>query len=215
MIRILLVDDQAIVRTGLRTLLEVEPDLEVVGEAGEGRSAVRRVAELAPDVVLMDIRMPDMDGIEATRAIVRTGSSTRVCVLTTYNVDEYVFDALAAGASGFLLKTDTPERIVATVRAVAEGQFALGADATATLVARYLRGARPSTDGPDPLAALTPREREVFTLVARGLTNAEIAGLLFVGEGTVKTHVARILYKLGLRDRLQVVVFAHRNGLVD
>jgi DNA-binding NarL/FixJ family response regulator len=214
MIRILLVDDQAIVRTGLRTLLEVEPDLEVVGEAGEGRSAVRRVAELAPDVVLMDIRMPDMDGIEATSAIVRTGSPTRVCVLTTYNVDEYVFDALAAGASGFLLKTDTPERIVATVRAVAEGEFALGADATATLVARYLRGARPSSEGQGPLAELTPREREVFTLVARGLTNAEIAGLLFVGEGTVKTHVARILYKLGLRDRLQVVVFAHASGLV-
>jgi DNA-binding NarL/FixJ family response regulator len=213
MIRILLVDDQAIVRTGLRTLLEVEPDLEVVGEAGEGRSAVRRVAELVPDVVLMDIRMPDMDGIEATTAIVSAGSPTRVCVLTTYNVDEYVFDALAAGASGFLLKTDTPERIVATVRAVAEGEFALGADATATLVARYLRGARPPTDGQDPLAALTPREREVFTLVARGLTNAEIAGLLFVGEGTVKTHVARILYKLGLRDRLQVVVFAHGSGL--
>lgn len=214
MIGLLLVDDQAIVRTGLRTLLEVESDLEVVGEAAEGRTAVRLAAELAPDVVLMDIRMPDMDGIEATEAIMRAGSPARVCVLTTYNVDEYVFDALAAGASGFLLKTDAPERIIATVRAVAEGEFALGPDATAILVARYVRGARPSTDGRDPLGALTPREREVFTLVARGLTNAEISGRLFVGEGTVKTHVARILYKLGLRDRLQVVVFAHGKGLV-
>lgn len=152
--------------------------------------------------------------VTATEAIIRAGPPTRVCILTTYNVDEYVFDALAAGASGFLLKTDAPERMVATVRAVAEGEFALGAEATATLVARYVSGARPSTGGPDPLAALTPRERDVFTLVARGLTNAEIADALIVGEGTVKTHVARILYKLGLRDRLQVVVFAHSRGLL-
>jgi DNA-binding NarL/FixJ family response regulator len=214
MIRLLLVDDQAIVRTGLRTLLEVEPDLEIVGEAAHGRAAVRAVTDLAPDVVLMDIRMPDMDGIAATEAIIRAGSLTRVCILTTYNVDEYVFDALAAGASGFLLKTDTPERIVATVRAVAEGEFALGAEATATLVARYVQGARPSTGGQDPLAALTPRERDVFLLVARGLTNAEIGDALVVGEGTVKTHVARIFHKLGLRDRLQVVVFAHSRGLL-
>ena len=214
MIRLLLVDDQAIVRTGLRTLLEVEPDLEIVGEAADGRAAVRAVFDLGPDVVLMDIRMPDMDGIAATEAIMRAGPPTRVCILTTYNVDEYVFDALAAGASGFLLKTDAPERMVATVRAVAEGEFALGAEATATLVARYVSSARPSTGGPDPLAALTPRERDVFTLVARGLTNAEIGDALIVGEGTVKTHVARILYKLGLRDRLQVVVFAHSRGLL-
>jgi DNA-binding NarL/FixJ family response regulator len=215
MIRLLLVDDQAIVRTGLRTLLEVEPDLEIVGEAADGRTAVLRAVELAPDVVLMDIRMPDMDGIAATAEIMRTESPPRVCVLTTYNVDEYVFDALAAGASGYLLKTDTPERIVATLRSVAVGEFALGPDASATLVARYVRGARPSAEGQDPLAALTPREQEVFSHVARGLTNAEIAQRLFVGEGTVKTHVARILYKLGLRDRLQVVVFAHGNALVD
>jgi len=214
MIRLLLVDDQAIVRTGLRTMLEVEPDLELVGEAASGRAAVRQVAALAPDVVLMDIRMPDMDGIAATQEILRTGCPTRVCILTTYNVDEYVFDALAAGASGFLLKTDSPERMVTTIRAVAEGEFCLGAEATATLVARYVQGARPSSGGPDPLASLTPREREVFRLVARGMSNAEIARHLVVGEGTVKTHVARILYKLALRDRVQVAVFAHSRGLL-
>jgi DNA-binding NarL/FixJ family response regulator len=214
-IRLLLADDQAIVRTGLRTLLEVEPDFEVVAEAANGRAAVRAVAELAPDVVLMDIRMPDMDGIVATEAIVQAGSPTRVCILTTYNVDEYVFDALAAGASGFLLKTDAPQRMVATIRAVADGEFSLGAEATATLIARYVSGVRPSRGGRDPLAALTPRERDVFLLVARGMTNAEIAGHLVVGEGTVKTHVARILYKLALRDRVQVVVFAHSRGLLS
>jgi DNA-binding NarL/FixJ family response regulator len=213
-IRLLLVDDQAIVRTGLRTLLEVEPDLTIVGEAANGRTAVRLVADLVPDVVLMDIRMPDMDGIAATEAIIRSGSATRVCILTTYNVDEYVFDALAVGASGFLLKTDAPERMVATIRAVADGEFALGAEATGTLIARYVSGVRPSSGDQDPLAALTPRERDVFLLAARGMTNAEIAGHLVVGEGTVKTHVARILFKLALRDRIQVVVFAHSRGLL-
>lgn len=214
MTRLLLVDDQAIVRTGLRTLLEVEPDLEVVGEAANGHAAVRAVDALDPDVVLMDVRMPDLDGIEATGRIVSSGARARVCILTTYSVDEYVFDALAAGASGFLLKTDSPERIIATVRAVAEGEFSLGAQATATLVARYVRGGRPQPPDRDPLADLTPREREVFALVARGLSNAEVAEVLVVGEGTVKTHVARILLKLGLRDRIQVVVFAHAQGLV-
>lgn len=213
MTRLLLADDQAIVRTGLRTLLEVEPDFAVVGEAGDGAAAVRAVADLAPDVLLMDVRMPVLDGIAATAAIVAAGSATRVCVLTTYGVDEYLFDALAAGASGFLLKTDSPDRIIATVRAVAAGEYALGTETTAQIVASYLRGRRPVGAQVDPLAQLTPREREVFGLVARGMTNAEIADVLVLGEGTVKTHVARILMKLALRDRVQVVLFAHRHGL--
>ena len=213
-IRILLVDDQEIVRAGLRTLLGVEPDIEVVGEAATGSEAVRETVRLRPDVVLMDIRMPDLDGIAATKQIVQSGAAARVCVLTTYSLDDYVFDALAAGASGFLLKTDTAERILAAIRAVADGQFSMGGEATAALVARCLASGRRTPYTEDLLAELTSREREVFEHVAAGLANAEIGELLFVGEGTVKTHVARILMKLGLRDRVQVVVFAHHNGLV-
>jgi len=213
MIRVLLVDDQPIVRAGLRTLLGVESDIGIVGEAGNGRDAVRLTLDLRPDVVLMDVRMPGIDGIEATKQIMRSGLRTRVCVLTTYSVDDYVLDALAAGASGFLLKTDAPDRILATIRAVAQGQFSLGAEATAALVARSLAAAPVARASADVLAGLTARERQVFELIAGGLSNAEIAQRLVVGEGTVKTHVARILMKLGLRDRIQVVVFAHRNGL--
>lgn len=213
MIRVLLVDDQPIVRAGLRTLLGVESDIGIVGEAGNGRDAVRLTLDLRPDVVLMDVRMPGIDGIEATKQIMRSGLRTRVCVLTTYSVDDYVLDALAAGASGFLLKTDAPDRILATIRAVAQGQFSLGAEATAALVARSLAAAPVARASADVLASLTARERQVFELIAGGLSNAEIAQRLVVGEGTVKTHVARILMKLGLRDRIQVVVFAHRNGL--
>jgi DNA-binding NarL/FixJ family response regulator len=213
MIRVLLVDDQPIVRAGLRTLLGVESDIGIVGEAGNGRDAVRLTLDLRPDVVLMDVRMPGIDGIEATKQIMRSGLRTRVCVLTTYSVDDYVVDALAAGASGFLLKTDAPDRILATIRAVAQGQFSLGAEATAALVARSLAAAPVARASADVLAGLTARERQVFELIAGGLSNAEIAQRLVVGEGTVKTHVARILMKLGLRDRIQVVVFAHRNGL--
>jgi DNA-binding NarL/FixJ family response regulator len=154
-----------------------------------------------------------MDGIAATAAIVKSGSPARVCILTTYGIDEYVYDALAAGASGFLLKTDSTERIVTTIRAIAAGEFALGTQATQKLVERYLGGVRPRTSTEDPLAHLTARERGVFDLLAEGMTNAEIATRLHVGEGTVKTHVARLLMKLDLRDRVQVVVFAHRNGL--
>lgn len=213
-VRVLIVDDQAVVRTGLRTLLEAEPDLVVVGEAGDGADAVAQVHAHRPDVVLMDIRMPQMDGITATRALVKEGVPTQVCVLTTYGLDEYVFDALAAGASGFLLKTDSPERIVSTVRSIAAGEFALGAETTRDLVERLLRGGRPAADGADPAAALTPREREILLLIGEGLSNAEIARRLTVGEGTVKTHVARVLMKLGLRDRVQAAIFAHRHHLL-
>jgi DNA-binding NarL/FixJ family response regulator len=213
MIRVLLCDDQAIVRAGLTTVLEAEPDLTVVGGVDDGAKVSAAVAELDPDVVLMDIRMPGLDGIAATAALTRSGSTARVCMLTTYGLDEYVFDALEAGAAGFLVKTDSPDRMVATLRAVANGEFALGADATELVARRFLEQPRPAPAGADPLVDLTPREREVFGLVAEGKTNAEIAASLFVGEGTVKTHVARILAKLGLRDRLQLVLFAHRHGL--
>lgn len=213
MIRVLLADDEALIRSGLAVLLRHEPGFEVVGSAADGLSAVRLAHEQRPDVVLMDVRMPGIDGIEATKQIMRSGLRTRVCVLTTYSVDDYVVDALAAGASGFLLKTDAPDRILATIRAVAQGQFSLGAEATAALVARSLAAAPVARASADVLAGLTARERQVFELIAGGLSNAEIAQRLVVGEGTVKTHVARILMKLGLRDRIQVVVFAHRNGL--
>lgn len=208
MIRLLLVEDQALVRAGMRTLLEVEPDLLIVGEAADGSEAVASAAALQPDVALMDIRMPVMDGIRATEQIFAADTPTRVCVLTTFGLDEYLFDALSAGASGFLVKTDTPARMIATIRAVAAGEYALGTETTAVLVQRYTTGPRPGTD--DRLASLTPREREVFWLLADGLSNGEIAARLRVGDGTVKTHVARILMKLDLRDRVQAVVLAHR-----
>ena len=208
MIRLLLVEDQALVRAGMRTLLEVEPDLLIVGEAADGSEAVASAAALQPDVALMDIRMPVMDGIRATEQIFAADTPTRVCELTTFGLDEYLFDALSAGASGFLVKTDTPARMIATIRAVAAGEYALGTETTAVLVQRYTTGPRPGTD--DRLASLTPREREVFWLLADGLSNGEIAARLRVGDGTVKTHVARILMKLDLRDRLQAVVLAHR-----
>jgi DNA-binding NarL/FixJ family response regulator len=213
MIRVLLCDDQAVVRTGLATVLGAEQDIEVVGEVDDGSRVPAAVARLHPDVVVMDIRMPGTDGITATTELQRTGLPPRVCILTTYGLDEYVFDALEAGASGFLLKTDSPDRMAATIRAVADGEFALGAEATALVARRFVRGPRPSSSAGDPLTALTPREREVFTLVASGRSNAEIAEQLVVGQGTVKTHVARILTKLQLRDRLQVVLYAHRHGI--
>jgi DNA-binding NarL/FixJ family response regulator len=213
MITVLLADDQAVVRTGLRTMLGAEDDIVVIGEAGDGEEAVELATRLAPDLVLMDVRMPVLDGIAATSRLVAARSPSRVCILTTYGIDETVYDALTAGASGFLVKTDSPQRIVSTVRAIAAGEFALGTEATRHLVEQYLRSPRPAEGSTDPLAGLTLREREVFALVAEGLSNAEIARRLFVGEGTVKTHVARILMKLGVRDRVQIVVFAYRQGL--
>lgn len=211
-VRILVADDQAVVRAGLRTMLDAEPGMRVVAEVDDGAAVPGAVAEHDPDVVLMDVRMPHVDGIEATSRLRRSGARARVCVLTTYAVDDYVYGALAAGASGFLLKTDTADRIVTTLRAVAAGEFALGTETTRHLVARYLDDG-PRTPPPAALATLTAREREVFDLVAQGLTNAEVSDTLGIGEGTTKTHVAHVLLKLGLRDRVQVVVYAHQHGL--
>ncbi len=215
MIRVVLADDQAVVRGGLRMILESEQDIEVSGEAGDGRHALDLVRELDPDVVLMDIRMPTLDGIEATRRLVSSGSRTRVLVLTTYGLDENVYDALKAGAAGFLVKTDSPAQLVHAVRVVAAGESLLAPDVTRRLIDRFVTGLRPNTPAPAELEALSPREREVLKLMASGMSNAEIAAALFVSEGTVKTHVARILSKLDLRDRVQVVVYAYERGIIE
>ena len=215
---VLIADDQALVRRGLRMILETEPDLDVVGEAEDGADAVSLVASTRPDIVLMDVRMPGVDGIEATRRILADpGCRTRVLMLTTFDMDEYVVDALRAGASGFLLKDVRPELLVDGIRAVAAGESLLAPVVTRRLIESYLAQSRGATADPDAmrrLGALTPRENEVLRLVARGQTNAEIAGTLYVSETTVKTHVGRILTKLGLRDRVQAVIFAYEAGLV-
>jgi DNA-binding NarL/FixJ family response regulator len=213
---VVLVDDQDLVRTGFRMILSVEDDLELVGEAADGEQAVALVAELRPDVVLMDVQMPVLDGIEATRRITAAGG-TRVVILTTFERDDYLFAALRAGASGFLLKSCTADELLGAVRTVAHGQALLAPQMTARLIARF--AAADADDGGRPvdeelLAALTDRERDVLTLVAQGLSNAEIAEHLVVGTTTVKTHVSRILTKLDLRDRVQAVVLAYRSGLV-
>jgi DNA-binding NarL/FixJ family response regulator len=215
MIRAVVADDQAVVRGGLRLILESQDDIEVVGEAGDGASALELVRELGPDVVLMDIRMPEMDGIEATRRMAVAGLDARVLVLTTYGLDEYVYEALKAGAAGFLIKTDSPERLVEAVRVVAAGESLLAPEVTRRLIDRFLAGARPGGAPPPELEELTSRELEVLKLVARGFSNAEIAATLFVSDGTVKTHVSSILSKLGLRDRVQAVVFAYECSLVE
>ena len=214
MIRVFLADDQAVVRGGLRMILESHEGITVVGEAEDGREALRQVPTLDPDVVLMDIRMPLLDGIEATRRLCDMGARARVLVLTTYGLDEYVYEALKAGAAGFLLKTESPQRLIEAVQVVAGGEALLAPEITRRLIARFVAGARPNTS-PPALEQLTDREREVLALVARGLSNAEISSQLFVSPGTVKTHVARILSKLDLRDRVQAVVFAYECGLIQ
>ncbi|MFN8130443.1 MAG: response regulator transcription factor [Solirubrobacteraceae bacterium] len=218
-IRILIADDQALVRTGFKMILDAEADLEVVGEAENGREAVELAAELAPDVILMDIRMPELDGLEATRQVVggdRDAAPVRVLVLTTFDLNEYVYEALRAGASGFLLKDVPAEQLVAGVRVVAGGDALLAPSITRRLIEEFARAApAPPAAPPAGLDELTPRELEVLTLMARGLSNAEIAAELIVGETTVKTHVARVLMKLGLRDRVQAVVLAYECGLVQ
>ena len=211
-IRVLLADDEPLVRAGLRKFLDVRADMAVVGEAEDGLQAVEMAGAFRPDVVLMDIRMPILDGIEATRRIVAAGGGARVIVLTTFGMDAYVLAALRDGASGFLLKQAPPEEVLAAIEVVAAGD-ALIAPAVTRAVIEEL-GRRPvRADLRGRLADLTPREREVLTLLARGLSNAEIAAELVVGEGTVKTHVARVLAKLGVRDRVQAVVFAYEAGI--
>ncbi|WP_442544266.1 response regulator [Arthrobacter sp. KN11-1C] len=217
--RVLLVDDQPLLRMGFRLILEGEGDLEVVGEASDGAEAVRKVAELEPDVVLMDVRMPAMDGIEATRRITASASNARIIILTTFDLDEYAFSGLQAGASAFLLKDVAPAELVQGVRLVASGDAVVAPRVTQRLLETYVRGGRvpgQSTAQPrDPLLEeLTPRETEMLEAIAGGLSNAEIAHKFFLSEATVKTHVRRILTKLHLRDRVQVVVYAYETGLV-
>jgi DNA-binding NarL/FixJ family response regulator len=214
MTRVLLVDDQALVRTGFRVILDAQPDLEVVGEAGDGLEGVALAASLAPDVVCMDVQMPGLDGLEATRRITAAPGAPEVLVLTTFDRDDYLFQALEAGASGFLLKTASPEQLVEAVRVLAAGDALLSPAVTRRVIERF--GAPDPTEAaPDArLAELTEREAEVFRLLAEGLSNAEIAARLYVGEATVKTHVSNILLKLGVRDRVQAVVHAYRSGFV-
>ena len=213
---VLIVDDQALVRAGFRMILEAEEDMEVVGEASNGREAVAEAANLKPDVVLMDVRMPEIDGIEATKRLLGgDGTHTKVVMLTTFDMDEYVYEALRAGASGFLLKDTPPEQLVAGIRAVASGDALLAPSVTRRVIEEFVR--RPPLalrTLPPKLEELTTRELEVLKLIARGLSNAEIAGELFVSETTVKTHVAHVLMKLGLRDRVQAVVLAYESGLI-
>lgn len=213
MTTVLIADDQALVRVGLRKILEIELDTTVVGEAADGADAVRETARLTPDVVLMDIRMPVLDGIEATRRIVAAQPEAKVLVLTTFGLDSYVFEALRAGASGFMLKDAPPEEIAGAVRIVASGEALLAPAITRSVVAEFARR-RPAPTPPATLNELTTREREVLELLARGLSNAEICDRLVISEATTKTHVARILQKLGLRDRIQAVIYAYEGGLV-
>ncbi len=211
MIRVLLADDQPLLRTGFRMILDAEPDLEVVGEAGDGRQAIDRALELEPDVVLMDLRMPQVDGVEATRQITSALDRTRVVVLTTFDLDEYVYASLRAGASAFLLKDAKEDQLLSAIRIAAEGGSLFAPAVSARLIGRFTqRAPNPRAQLPD----LTPREREVLTLLARGLSNAEIAERLVISEHTAKTHVASLLQKLRVRSRVQAVVLAYESGVV-
>jgi DNA-binding NarL/FixJ family response regulator len=214
MTTVLIADDQALVRVGLRKILEAEPETSVVGEAGDGNDAVAEARSLRPDVVLMDIRMPVLDGIEATRRIVRDRAHTRVLILTTFGLDTYVYDALRAGASGFMLKDAPPEEIAAAVRIVASGEALLAPAVTRAVIEEFARQPRIATSAPPPVTELTPREHEVFDLLARGKSNREICEQLVISEATAKTHVARILQKLNLSDRVQAVIYAYETGFV-
>ncbi len=214
-VRVLIADDQALVRAGFKMILDAEDDLDVIGEAADGVEAVELARRLKPDVVLMDIRMPQLDGIEATRRVValETEPPVRVLMLTTFDLNEYVYEALRAGASGFLLKDVPPEQLAAGIRVVAQGEALLAPSITKRLIQEFASAAPAAATPPKGLDELTARELEVFKLVARGLSNAEIAAELIVSETTVKTHVARVLMKLGLRDRVQAVVLAYESGI--
>jgi DNA-binding NarL/FixJ family response regulator len=216
-IRILICDDQALVRAGFRLILDAEDDLEVVGEAGDGSEALELVEAARPEVILMDVRMPNMNGIEATQRITEAAGEDgpKVLILTTFDLDEYVYEALRAGASGFLLKDVPAEQLVAGIRVVAAGEALLAPSITKRLIEDFARAAAPADSPPKGLDDLTARELEVFKLVARGMSNAEIAQSLVVSDTTVKTHVARILMKLSLRDRVQAVVLAYESGIVQ
>jgi DNA-binding NarL/FixJ family response regulator len=213
-IRVLLADDQALVRGGFQMILAAQPDIEVVGEAEDGRQAIDLTNRLLPDVILMDVRMPVLDGLEATRRLVELGTTARILILTTFDLDEYVYAAIRAGASGFLLKDVRPSQLVDAIRVVADGEALLAPAVTRRLLERFA-ATLPTPEEREPaLATLTDRERDVLELVASGLSNAEIAERLFLGETTVKTHVSSLLRKLGLRDRVQAVVLAYEAGLV-
>jgi DNA-binding NarL/FixJ family response regulator len=214
-VRVLVCDDQALIRTGFTTIIDAQPDLEVVGECGDGRAAVGLARRLNPDMVVMDVRMPVLDGIEATRLLAGAGVADpiKVLVVTTFNLDEYVYEALRAGASGFLLKDAPPAQLLHGIRTVAAGAALLAPEVTRQLVGRYAARIRPAESAPDDVA-LTPRELEVLRLIADGRSNSEIAATLVISQETVKTYVSRILTKLDLRDRVQAVVYAYRRGLV-
>ena len=211
-IRVLVADDQSMVRAGFRMLLGGEEDIEVVAEASNGLEAVDKASRFDPDVVLMDIRMPELDGLEATRRILAADDTARILILTTFDLDEYVYEALAAGASGFVLKDDPPEQLLAAIRTVAAGDALLSPTVTKRVIAQFSRLPRPSP--PQAFDELTAREREIFRLLANGSSNGEIAKELYIGETTVKTHVTHIFQKLGLRDRVQAVVLAYRSGIL-
>jgi DNA-binding NarL/FixJ family response regulator len=215
-IRILIADDQALVRGGLRMILEAQPDMTVIAEASDGREALTKGRELSPDLVLMDIRMPGVDGLEATRRMLGvSGPTPKVIVLTTFDSDDYVYEAIQAGASGFLLKSAPPEQLADGVRAVMAGDALLAPEITRRLLERFIQRPPPGVSTPPELDELTPRELEVLRLLAGGRSNAEIAGALFLSEATIKTHVNHILTKLRLRDRVQAVALAYRTGLMD
>jgi DNA-binding NarL/FixJ family response regulator len=215
MIKILIADDQALVRGAFRMMLESEPDMEVLGEASDGREAIEQTRLRKPDLVLMDVRMPGMNGIEATRQLMADTPAPRVLMLTTFDLDEHVYDAMKAGASGFMLKNAPPEQLASAVRTVASGEALLAPAITRRLIENFVQRPYPGADRPERLADLTERELDVFRRIARGLSNGEIASELFLSEATVKTHVNRILTKLGLRDRTQAAVLAYETGIVQ